>query len=87
MSDHFPLDNFKHERPISALSFRSTVWPSLGQLIGCTWPKWIVCYPHAKGAEEIAESPVMRQVLKEISVACFARVAWRQPRGKVNNEA
>lgn len=48
---------------------------------------WTVCYPHAKGAEEIAESSVIRQVLKAISLARFARVAWRQPGGKGNNEA
>lgn len=23
-------------------------WPSLGQFIGCRWPQWTVCYPHAK---------------------------------------
>lgn len=30
--------------------FAWVAWPSLGQLIGCTWLKWTVCYPHAKGA-------------------------------------
>lgn len=88
--DHFPLDNFRHERPVSAFPFPPfafSAWSSLGQLIGCTWPKWTVCYPYANRREEIAECSIIRQVLKAISLACFARAAWRQPGGRGNNEA
>lgn len=37
--------------------------------------------------EEIAEVSVLRRVLKAISEACFARVAWRQPGGGGNTRA
>lgn len=90
MSDHFPLDNSRHERPISALySPPLLAQPGLhlANLLVAHGQSGLCVYPHAKGAEEIAESLVIRQVLKAISLACFARVAWRQPGGKGNNEA
>lgn len=98
MSEHFLLNNFRHQRPpvhlpplspapshspfcLSGLAFiRPTYWLHMAK-VDCLLSSRKRCN------EEIAASSVIRQVLKVISSACFARVAWRQSGGRGNNEA